>query len=137
MELLLNLTWLLLALPAYYLWRNSGCIHAQRRMSSAQCILALTCVLVVLFPVVSATDDLHISQAVMEESPGSKRSVCHRGNDRPAGSRWNAQPSIATVAFLAAVAAQSWFEVPAVRFVIPAVAPITPSGRGPPSPVLS
>jgi len=75
MELILNLAWLLLALPAYWLWQNSRAPHSRRRFSSRQCLLALGCALVVLFPVVSATDDLHALCAAFEESPLSKRSV--------------------------------------------------------------
>ena len=63
MELLLNLAWLLLALPAYWLWRGRT---STRKFSSAQCLLALGCLLVVLFPVVSATDDLRVMRAEME-----------------------------------------------------------------------
>jgi hypothetical protein len=71
MELLLNLAWLLLALPAYWLW------HARRtsQKSSLQCVLSLACLLVVLFPVISATDDMQAMRAEMEESSSSRRSL--------------------------------------------------------------
>lgn len=75
MELLLNLAWLLLAIPAYWLWRKSTPANRRHRFSSLQCLLALACVLVLLFPVISATDDLHAMRAEMEESPVSKRSM--------------------------------------------------------------
>src|SRR5215831_12850116 len=72
MELLLNLAWLLLALPAYWLWRERGAM----RKSGFQCLLALGCLLVVLFPVISATDDLQAMRTEMEESSGaSKRTL--------------------------------------------------------------
>jgi hypothetical protein len=77
MELLLNLAWLLLALPAYWVWRQSV-----RRFSSLQCLLALGCVLVLLFPVISASDDLHVMRAEMEDSSISKRTVRHSGSGR-------------------------------------------------------
>jgi hypothetical protein len=77
MELLLNLAWLLLALPAYWLWRRSA-----RRFSPLQCLLALGCVLVLLFPVISASDDLHVMRAEMEDSSISKRAVRQSGSDR-------------------------------------------------------
>ena len=79
MELLLNLAWLLLALPAFWLWRGAS---AGRRHSSLQCLLALGCVLVMLFPVISATDDLHAMRSEMEESPASKRSVRQCSHDK-------------------------------------------------------
>jgi hypothetical protein len=73
MELFLNLAWLLLVLPAYWLWRRSR--HGQRKFTSAQCLLALACVLVLLFPVISATDDVHVMRAEIEESPVLKRTL--------------------------------------------------------------
>jgi hypothetical protein len=45
--------------------------------------LALSWVLVLLFPVISATDDLHAMRAEMEESPVSKRSIRQASNERP------------------------------------------------------
>ena len=67
MELLLNLLWLLLAVPAFWLWRlaknspgtSKGCSY---------CWLTLACILILLFPVVSATDDLQAMRPEMEES---------------------------------------------------------------------
>jgi hypothetical protein len=81
MELFLNLVWVLLALPGYWLWRRAV---DTRRASSRQCLLALGCALVLLFPVISATDDLHAMRAEMEESSTSKRAV------RPAAERHSA-----------------------------------------------
>src|ERR1700683_4434217 len=75
MELLLNLAWMLLALPAYWLWRRDAGMRAARWVSSVECLLALGCVLVLLFPVISASDDLHAMRAEMEDSSFSKRTV--------------------------------------------------------------
>jgi hypothetical protein len=75
MELLLNLAWMLLALPAYWLWRRDAGLRLARRVTSRQCLLALGCALVLLFPVISASDDLHAMRAEMEESSTSKRAV--------------------------------------------------------------
>lgn len=82
MELLLNLTWLLLALPAYWLWRRSAGSLPARGLNSLHCLLALGCALVLLFPVVSASDDLHTVRAEMEDSSVSKRTVRQAGSDR-------------------------------------------------------
>ena len=79
MELLLNLAWLLLAVPAYWLWRTR---KSARGFSSLQCLLALGCLLVVLFPVISATDDLCAMKAEMEESPSGERTFRHACGDR-------------------------------------------------------
>jgi hypothetical protein len=82
MELLLNLAWVLLALPAYWLWRRDAGARVARRISALQCLLALGCVLVLLFPVISASDDLHAMRAEMEESASSKRTVRQAGSDK-------------------------------------------------------
>ena len=78
MELLLNLAWVLLALPAYWLWQHGAGV---RRVGSLQCLLTLGCVLVLLFPVISASDDLHALRAEMEEST-SKRTVRQAGGEK-------------------------------------------------------
>ena len=67
MELLLNLVWLLLAFPAFWVWR----IAKDRPGPSQQfpyCWLTLACILILLFPVVSATDDLQAIRPEMEEA---------------------------------------------------------------------
>jgi hypothetical protein len=84
MELLLNLVWLLLALPAYWLWRRGAGARAARRITALQFLLALSCALVLLFPVISATDDLHAMRAEMEESATSKRAVRQAGGEKNA-----------------------------------------------------
>src|SRR5271156_4627703 len=82
MELLLNLAWVLLALPAYWLWRRGAAARPARWVSSLQCLLALGCVLVLLFPVISASDDLHAMRAEMEDSSVSKRTVRQAGSEK-------------------------------------------------------
>ncbi|MGA7218448.1 MAG: hypothetical protein WBX38_09045, partial [Candidatus Sulfotelmatobacter sp.] len=81
MELLLNLAWVLLALPAYWLWRRDA-ETAARRFNPVQGLLALGCGLVLLFPVISASDDLHAMRAEMEDSTVSKRAVRQAGSDK-------------------------------------------------------
>jgi hypothetical protein len=79
MELFLNLCWLSLLLPAWLLWRQrtsaSGSTHLAARQLVFVCTLG--CVLVLLFPVISATDDLHPIASEMEES---KRAFHHSGH---------------------------------------------------------
>ena len=82
MELLLNLAWVFLALPAYWLWRRDAGSRPARGVNSLQCLLALGCVLVLLFPVISASDDLHAMRAEMEDSSISKRTVRQAGSER-------------------------------------------------------
>jgi len=133
MELLLNLVWVLLALPAYWLWRRSAGATV-RRPSPLQCLLALGCALVLLFPVISATDDLHAMRAEMEESASSKRTVRQAGSEK--GSAWvnrlQGPPAF--------VASATWLDVHEVRplevldiSLLPlARGCVLPAGRAPP-----
>src|SRR5208283_4037128 len=74
MELFLNLCWVSLLLPAYFLWRQrTSSTSPDGRVKSAASdtlifLCALGCAFVLLFPVISATDDLHAMRAEMEES---------------------------------------------------------------------
>ena len=73
MELLLNLLWLAMAVPAIWVWRRTHSEHGHPGpLASA---LLLGCVLVVLFPTISASDDLQPMRAEAEESSASKRTV--------------------------------------------------------------
>lgn len=76
MELILNLFWLALALPAYCLWRREvDSAPSGRRYSSLHSVVVLGCILFLLFPVISATDDLHFIRPEMEESSPSRRAL--------------------------------------------------------------
>jgi hypothetical protein len=109
MELLLNLLWVLLALPAYWLWRRDAETRLERRVTALQGLLALGCGLVLLFPVISATDDLHVVRAEMEESATSKRTVRQASSDKNSAwvNRLQSPP--------AAVASSVWVVAPEVR----------------------
>lgn len=73
MELLLNFLWLFLMLPAYWVWRHEEpVLQAVRPRHSWRGLLLLSCILMLLFPVVSATDDLHAMRRDMEESSSGK-----------------------------------------------------------------
>ncbi len=134
MELLLNLAWLLLALPAYWLWRASRS-RADRAVTSLQCMLALGCALVVLFPVISASDDLHAMRTEMEESSASKRSMRHSVAEK--SSPWNTQPHPAPAmvpAFFSATVSTEHSRVVTLSDTdIRQAHPLHPDGRGPPA----
>jgi hypothetical protein len=76
MELLLNLLWLMLAVPAVLIWRRqaSSSLSSAKQCRSRSFVL-LGCLLALLFPVVSASDDLHPISAEIEESGSFKRTV--------------------------------------------------------------
>jgi len=77
MELVLNLVWILLCVPAFWVFRRN-----LRNFSSAQRFLSLACALVILFPVISATDDLHAAPKAMEQSTSTKRSLKPGAQDK-------------------------------------------------------
>jgi hypothetical protein len=82
MEFLLNILWLMLSLPAIWLWlQDPACVQSSRRLGNMRPILLLGCVLVLLFPVVSATDDMHVMRPELEESSSSKRQVEASGGE--------------------------------------------------------
>ncbi len=73
MELTLNVLWLLLAVASFALVRRGGGSRKPVGWHSWRRTLSLTCALVIFFPVISLTDDLHAAQVVMEDSNPSKR----------------------------------------------------------------
>ncbi len=83
MELLLNLIWVLLAVPAFWLWRREALpAHRSRYLSPVRCVLALGFVLLLLFPVISATDDLRAMQPETEECPSGRRACRSAENEK-------------------------------------------------------
>jgi len=83
MELFLNLCWLSLLLPAWLLWRRrtsstgSGSPARGSAVRPLIFVCALGCALILLFPVISASDDLHAMRPEMEES---ERGLRHPGH---------------------------------------------------------
>jgi hypothetical protein len=114
MELLLNLLWLLLAMPAFWLWRYSRIAPERRRANPFHGLLALGCLLVILFPVISATDDLRAMRAEMEESPTSKRSIGQSGGDKSSASKSLIQPALPVAVKLSFVPDLAWHHAPSV-----------------------
>lgn len=70
MELLLNLCWLLIAASALCAWGRRRDVVAARSH-----LIALICLLALLFPVISATDDLHAMRPEIEDSASNRRSL--------------------------------------------------------------
>ncbi len=76
MELLLNLIWISLAALAFLgFFRGRRASGQLAQVPCSKALLALACGMILLFPVVSASDDLHPTQAVLEEV--SKRVQLH------------------------------------------------------------
>ena len=134
MELLLNLAWLLLVLPAYGIWRQGAVAKRPNRFNSLQGLLALGCLLVLLFPIISATDDVHAMRAEMEEPGASKRSVRQASQDKFSVkvSRLHNSPAILENASAFALSCDGWRES-VITSSSPLAAPsILRAGRAPP-----
>jgi hypothetical protein len=134
MELFLNLVWMTLvlgALCAFVIRRRSSTGMAQ--VPNAKALLALVSALVLLFPIISASDDLHPVQAVLEDA--SKRVQRAVGTVSPA-------PNSSSVAILSALLAMHllfalvalWRWRPLTLAVrVPDRVRIPADGRAPPS----
>jgi len=130
MELLLNLAWLLLALPAYWLWCCSR--NAPGRFRPCRSLLALGCMLVVLFPVVSATDDLRAMRAELEESPSSKRN-CHASSERISAGNSLSAPALTLDTNFFVATEWSWYHLPPSSISATATTVLSSPGRAPPT----
>jgi len=132
MELLLNLAWLLLAVPAYWLWRRSAEARPGEKFRSIQCFLALGCALVVLFPVISATDDLRAMKAEMEESPTSKRSIRQASNDKTGIGKWQSPALTAGTTVSFGFNDEGWRQARRPELIAPVAPAAERVGRAPP-----
>ncbi len=74
MELLLNAIWLLLATAAFGFWlhRKRSGVRAHAGLHG---LLVVGCVVILLFPVISMTDDLHYQQFAIEDASGSYKKI--------------------------------------------------------------
>lgn len=76
MELLLNLIWLTLAVGTVFAFLRGRRVSAWLvGVPCRKSLVALACIAVLLFPIVSASDDLHPTQAVMEDAAKRVRVV--------------------------------------------------------------
>jgi hypothetical protein len=67
LELLLNLLWLLLMVPAFWVWRQARCAQPGCTVHSRRSLLLIACVVLLLFPIISASDDLQAMRPEVEE----------------------------------------------------------------------
>ncbi len=140
MELFLNLCWLSLLLPAYLLWRQRFCSTSPEGRAKKPAthplvfLCVLGCVIVLLFPVISASDDLHAMRAEMEESSPSKRSVSHATGEKASvsHSRWHSLPAVAAASASLGLAREPWQKLFFVRLSLPVAPSILRASRAPP-----
>jgi hypothetical protein len=113
MELALNLAWVVVALLGFALLRanlSRASKLSLREPSNRQKIIAMTCTLVILFFVISMTDDLHEQQMAAEESRSSRVTI---ESDSP--SRPDAHPLLTPAFLLFFAPARISFDLSAVR----------------------
>ena len=140
MELFLNLCWLSLLVPAYLLWRHrtSSTSSDTPAKSPVACPLvflsALGCALVLLFPVISATDDLHAMRADMEESAPGKRGVCQAAGDKASAwhGRWQNLPAVIATPAPFGLTSEGWQELFTRPVSVRVVPSILHASRAPP-----
>jgi hypothetical protein len=76
METFLNLVWLAVTVAAIWLWRFRWIVSRENPRHSARMeAVAMVCVLALLFPVISLTDDLHPETVAVDAASG-KRNAC-------------------------------------------------------------
>jgi hypothetical protein len=115
MELALNLIWLCLALAGFALlvvnltWVTN---RAEQGPSNRQKIMAMTCALIILFFVVSMTDDLHDQEIFVEESKFLK---VMSGTGSPAMAATHSAAAYALYLYFGFTRSSFTFSLPTVR----------------------
>jgi len=134
MELFLNVCWLSLLLPAWLLWRRRASTTASDRPAARSLVFvcALGCALILLFPVISASDDLHAMRPEMEESERAFRHPGHCACTLHALTH-SAQPVLPTSASLTPGFEQIGTVLPLLPRTLRAFSALAPAGRAPPS----
>ena len=144
MELFLNLCWLSLLVPAYLLWRrrtastgSGGSAESLAKSTAERPLLflgALACALVLLFPVISATDDMHAMRAEMEEFSPGKRGVCQAAGEKASAGRggWQNLPAIIATTASLGLTSERWHELLTRPVSVPVVPSILHASRAPP-----
>jgi hypothetical protein len=113
MELALNLVWVVVALLGFVLLRanlSRTPVPPDRTPSDRQKIIAMTCAVVILFFVISMTDDLHEQQMAAEESRSSRITT-----EGASPSRTTAHPIVVPAFLLFFAPPRISFDLSAVR----------------------
>ncbi len=128
MELLLNLVWVLLAALALGRWSRG-----RNQLRSPVHLIALICLLALLFPVISATDDLHAMRPEIEDSTSNRRCLKHACG-AAAHNPFSCSPALLTASDAAVPYGETGSLVISVRVSTPTIRFRTLEfGRAPPS----
>jgi hypothetical protein len=130
MELFLNLCWLSLLVPAYLLWWQRS--SSDRRARTPLYLCALGCAFVLLFPVISASDDLHAMRPEAEESERAFRGANQR-SCAPHALTQSAQPFRPSSAHLIPAFEQVGAALSFAPRALGTFSTPAPAGRAPPS----
>jgi hypothetical protein len=113
MELALNLIWVTVSLLGFALLAanlSRASRLTAREPSDRQKVIAMTCTVVILFFVISMTDDLHEQQMAVEESRSSRTTI-----ENASPSRVTAHPVVTPAFLLFFAPARISFDLSAVR----------------------
>jgi hypothetical protein len=137
MEILLNLLWFALLAPAVWLWRRRQTPAQRPQAESTRFLLCLGCALFLLFPVISATDDLQAMRAEIEEPGPSKRAVKQAGEKAPLHSRLISSAAVLSESFRFVLGDLGEQSRVVASLALESVRLIIRCGRAPPSSFLS
>jgi|SRR5215469_1498525 len=108
MELTLNLFWLLLTVPALLLWRREG-LGCRQSHRSWLVLPALGCLLILLFPVISASDDLCAMRVeAVDPSQGDRLRDASAGRSSHSADRGNALYLLPQAQFIVSLGNLVW-----------------------------
>jgi uncharacterized membrane protein len=141
MELALNLIWLCLALAGFVLlvvnlsWTTK---QAERQPTNRQKVMAMSCALIILFFVVSMTDDLHNQEIFVEDSKFLK---VMSGTGSPTMAATNSAATsflllyfgVLRISICSALPTLRWFVKPLKASCAAAIPSGSLSGRAPPT----
>src|ERR1035438_392679 len=113
--------------------RGARSAPAGRKFNSLQCVLTLGCLLVILFPVISATDDLCAMQTETEESPASKRTIRQISSDKTPAWKWHTPPALTAKISSLILSDECWLPTLSPVSSTPAIPAIERTGRAPPA----
>jgi len=135
MEFLLNLVWLLVALcggAAFVIARRRSCVRVVPARSLTG-LLAIGCATALLFPVISATDDLHPTQCLVEDAGKWGKKVVQSGIKSPTPPSSSSLIAALLMAWMLFTGGEPAFAVPAQRAMPLASRPCAAlAQRGPP-----
>jgi len=134
MELLLNLIWMSLVPLAVFGFLRGRSVSAHLAgVPYRKSLVALGFAMVLLFPVVSASDDLHPNQAVVEESSKKvKQAVAVLHELQPSSPPSMLPVSLAFYLMFALIIVSQWRPFASVKFALEGVVLLS-AGRAPPA----